>query len=205
MDENHTTADVQRYLDALAGDTPADPIIRALLDRAIGRLEMLCASMLYQKYHRLTLPPLSLQTAEVLGAVIERLLKAMREIRPRTVRDFFGLVNQHMRRELNDLARRLDEHPANVELRESLVPAPGSSASGLTPDTRRILAEIDGLPADEGEAFGLVRIQGLTHAVAAQVLDVSTKTVQRRLNRAVVLLAERLKDLRPAGGPRGEI
>jgi hypothetical protein len=47
MDENHTTAVVQRYLDALAGDTPADPIIRALLDRAIGRLEMLCASMLY--------------------------------------------------------------------------------------------------------------------------------------------------------------
>ena len=61
------------------------------------------------------------------------------------------------------------------------MPVPGSSASGLTPDTRRILAEIDGLPADEGEAFGLVRIQGLTHAVAAQVLDVSTKTVQRRL------------------------
>ena len=35
MSEDHTTAAVQRYLDALAGDTPADPIIRALLDRAV--------------------------------------------------------------------------------------------------------------------------------------------------------------------------
>ena len=205
MDENHTTAVVQRYLDALAGDTPADPIIRALLDRAIGRLEMLCASMLYQKYHRLTRPPLCLQTDEVLGAVVERLLKAMRAVRPRTVREFFGLVNQHMRRELNDLARRLDEQPADVELREGLVPAPASSGSGLTPDARRILEEIDGLPAEEREAFGLVRIQGLTLGEAAEVLDVSGKTVQRRLNRAVLLLAERLNDLRPTGGPRGEM
>jgi RNA polymerase sigma factor (sigma-70 family) len=204
MDENHTTAVVQRYLDALAGDAPADPIIRALLDRAIGRLEMLCGSMLYQKYHRLTQPPLCLQKDDVLGAVVERLLKAMRGVHPRTVREFFGLVNQHMRWELNDLARRLDEQPAVVELREGLVPAPASSGSGLTPDTRRILEEIDGLPAEEHEAFSLVRIQGLTLGEAAEVLDVSAKTVQRRLNRAVVLLAERLNDLRPTGGPRHE-
>ncbi len=43
MSENDITAAVQRYIDALAGDAPADPIIRALLDRAVGRLEMLCA------------------------------------------------------------------------------------------------------------------------------------------------------------------
>ena len=52
MGEDHTTAAVQRYLDALAGDAPADPIIRALLDRAVGRLEMLCAGMLYQELSR---------------------------------------------------------------------------------------------------------------------------------------------------------
>lgn len=60
MNANQTTAAVQRYLDALAEDGPADPIIRALLDRAVGRLEMLCAGMLYQSYPRLTRPPLSL-------------------------------------------------------------------------------------------------------------------------------------------------
>ena len=29
MSENHTTAAVQRYLDALAGETPAEPLVRA--------------------------------------------------------------------------------------------------------------------------------------------------------------------------------
>ena len=82
MSENHTTAAVQRYLDALAGDTPAEPLIRALLDRAVRRLQLLCASMLYRSYPRLTRPPLNLEADELLGAVVERLLKAMREARP---------------------------------------------------------------------------------------------------------------------------
>ena len=112
-----TTAVVQRYLDALAGDTPAEPIIRALLDQSVRRLQLLCANLLYRGYPRLMRPPLNLEPDELLGAVVERLLKAMRDARPRTVREFFALANQHMRWELNDLARRLDEQPAMVELR----------------------------------------------------------------------------------------
>jgi RNA polymerase sigma factor (sigma-70 family) len=201
MDQTHTTAAVQRFLDELAGDTPADPIIRALLDRAVRRLEMLCATMLYRGYRRLTQPPMNLHPDEMLGAVVERLLKAMREVRPRTVREFFALANQHMRWELNDLARRLDERPAAVELREGLVPAPASSHSALTPDGRRMLEAIDRLPGEEREAFSLVRIQGLTQVEAAEVLGVSTKTVQRRLNRGLLMLAEQLDDLRPTREP----
>ena len=44
-----------------------------------------------------------------LGAIAERLLKAQCEARPRAVRRFFALANQHLRWELNDLARRLDK------------------------------------------------------------------------------------------------
>jgi RNA polymerase sigma factor (sigma-70 family) len=194
---DRTTAVVQRYLDALAGEAPADPLIRALLDRAVGRLEMLCANMLYRSYPRLTRPPLRLETDEVVGAVVERLIKALGTVRPRTVREFFGLTNQHMRWELNDLARRLDERPANVELREEIVPAPAGSDSVLTPEARRILEAIDGLPEDEREAFNLVRIHGLTQPEVAEVLGVSIKTVQRRLNRGLVLLTQQLDDLRP--------
>ena len=61
-----------------------------------------------------------------------------------------------------------------------------------------MLEAIEGLPEDEREVFDLVRIQGLTHAEAATVVGVSEKTVQRRLNRARLLLAEQLADLRPA-------
>jgi RNA polymerase sigma factor (sigma-70 family) len=128
---------------------------------------------------------------------VERLLKAMRTTRPGNVRQFFALVNQHMRWELNDLARRLDEQPAVVQLDEGLVPAPPSSDSALTPDGRRMLEAIDNLPEDEREVFGLVRVQGMTHAEASEVLGVSPKTVQRRLNRSLLLLAKELDQLRP--------
>ena len=134
--------------------------------------------------------------------MVEGLLKAMRSIRPQTVRQFFALANQHMRWQLNDLARLLDEQPKSLELREGLVPAPASSGSGITSDGRRMLDAIDKLPEDEREVFGLVRLQGLTKAEAAGVLDVSTKTVQRRLNRARMLLAEELDDLRPKEEPQ---
>jgi RNA polymerase sigma-70 factor (ECF subfamily) len=197
MSDEHTTAAVQRYLDALAGDQPAEPIVRALLHRSVRRLQVLCGNLLYRQYRRLTLPPLNLQPDELLDAVVEHLLKAMRTVRPRTVRQFFALVNQHMRWELNDLARRLDKQSVPVELHEEMVPAPASSGSALTPDGRCMLEAIDKLPEDEREVFGLVRIQGMTHPEAAEVLGVSAKTVQRRLNRSLLLLAKELDHLRP--------
>jgi RNA polymerase sigma-70 factor (ECF subfamily) len=201
MSDEHTTAVVQRYLDELAGDSPAEPLVRALLDRAVRRLHLLCAKLLFRSYPRLTQPPLNLQADELLGAVAERLLKALREARPKTVRQFFALANQHMRWELNDLARRLDVQPAALELREGLVPAPDSSGSGLSPAGRRMLEAISGLPPDEREAFDLVRVQGMTQAEAAQVLGVAAVTVKRRLNRGLRLLAEQLADLRPGETP----
>ena len=61
-----------------------------------------------------------------------------------------------------------------------------------------MLEAIEGLPEEDREIFELVRIQGLTHPEAAGVVGVSEKTVQRRLNRARLLLAETLADLRPS-------
>jgi RNA polymerase sigma-70 factor (ECF subfamily) len=75
-----------------------------------------------------------------------------------------------------------------------------SSASQLSPNTRRILAAIENLPGEEREVFNLVRIQGMTQPDAAAVLGVSAKTVQRRLNRSRLLLAEQLEDLHPPPG-----
>jgi RNA polymerase sigma-70 factor (ECF subfamily) len=199
MDEAPTTVIIQRYLDALPGDAAAEPIVRELLERAVGRLRLLCARFLYKSYARLTRPPVNLETDELLGGVVARLLTALRTIHPPTVRRFFALANQHMRWQLNDLARRLDERPAAVALTDTgVVAPPASSASGLSPDGRRMLEVIEGLPEDEREVFDLVGIQGLTHAEVAMVVGVSEKTVQRRLNRARLLLAERLADLRPA-------
>src|ERR1700761_3041458 len=124
MSQDRTTAVVQRYLDELDGDSPAEPTVRALLDRSVRRLHLLCATFLHRSYPRLAQPPLNVQADELLGAVAERLLKALREARPRTVRELFALANQHVRWELNDLARRLDNQPGAVELNEGVVAAP---------------------------------------------------------------------------------
>ncbi len=208
MDHEQTTLDVQRYLDELGnldGSAPAEPIIRALIDRSVGRLQMLCEALLVRSYPRLMQPPLNLQSEEMLSAVVDRLIKAMQQVRPATVRQFFGLANQHMRWELNDLARRLDKHPADRELNAGLAMAPEPSASQLTPNAVRMLDAIDNLPDDEREVFGLVRIQGMTHTEAADLLDVSPKTIQRRLNRCMILLTASLGDLNPDTPPATEV
>jgi hypothetical protein len=67
MQEEPTTAIIQRYLDALPGDPAAEPIIRELLDRAVGRLRHLCAAYLYRRYPRLARPPVNLETDLCVG------------------------------------------------------------------------------------------------------------------------------------------
>jgi RNA polymerase sigma-70 factor (ECF subfamily) len=199
MAESETTLAVQKYLDELVeidGDAPAEPVIRALLGRAVHRLEMLCRKFLFRSYARLAKPPLNLDADELLSAVVERLIKALREARPKNVRQFFALANQHIRWELNDLARRLDKSRPGP-LNDELVPAPESSGATLGPDAVRMLDEIEGLPDDEREVFSLVRIQGMSQSDVAKVLGVSAKTVQRRLNRGLLLLTQKLADLQP--------
>src|SRR5436305_5808440 len=140
MDEEPTTAAIQRYLDALPGNAAAEPIIRELLGRAARRLRLLCSTLLHRSYPRLTQPPVNLETDELLGGVVAGLLTALRKVRPETVRQFFALANQHMRWQLNDLARLLDERPRAAALAESGVAAtPGSNDSCLSQDARRML------------------------------------------------------------------
>jgi hypothetical protein len=65
--------------------------------------------------HRARGHPLAVRQAgafdpdELLRAVVKGQLKALREARPTSARQFFALASQHMRWELNEMARRLDE------------------------------------------------------------------------------------------------
>jgi RNA polymerase sigma-70 factor (ECF subfamily) len=191
----NTTAAIQGYLDELAGlrgDSPAEPVVRSLLGTAAGRLHQLCANLLYRSYPRLARAPLNLQSEEMLSAVVERLMKALRAAQPGNVRQFFAIANQHMRWALNDLARRLDERTPLVALGDADPSSPQSSASQLSPIARRIFQVIDELPEDEREVFELVRIQGMTHREAAECVGVAERTVERRLTRGLLLLRQQL-------------
>jgi RNA polymerase sigma-70 factor (ECF subfamily) len=202
--EENTTAVVERYLSELAGvsgEDSVEPIIRALLSSSVRRLHLLSATLLHRSYPRLSKPPMNLQADEMLGGVVERMMKALRSVHPGTVREFFALANRHMRWELNEFARRLDREARAVELRESRLespPAVGEDSSRISPNTERMMEAIESLPEDERETFCLVRVQGMTYADAAAVLGVSVKTVQRRLARTLPLLAAQLRDLQPA-------
>jgi RNA polymerase sigma-70 factor (ECF subfamily) len=78
MSEEETSAVAQRYLGELAADSPAEPIVRALMDRSVRRLLLLCATPLHRRYSRLTRLPWNLQAHELLGAVAGRSLKVLR-------------------------------------------------------------------------------------------------------------------------------
>ncbi len=96
MTEERTTAVVKRYLYELGGDSPTEPIVRALLDRSVRRLQLLCATLLYRSYPRLTQPPLNVQADELLGAVTEtsdglRMLQAIGAL-PEDEREAFDLM-----------------------------------------------------------------------------------------------------------------
>jgi RNA polymerase sigma-70 factor (ECF subfamily) len=114
--------------------------------------------------------------------VAKRPLPALRQARPATARQFLALAGQPRRWELNDPPRRLDKQPEALELRAESVPASTSSATGLTPDRRPILAALDRLPEGACEASDPVRTQGLSPDEAAGVLAVSVRTAHRRLS-----------------------
>jgi RNA polymerase sigma-70 factor (ECF subfamily) len=197
MGKENTTIAVQEYLRELDGDSPSEPIVRALLERAAARLHTLCTTMLVRRYPRLMRYPTNLQSEEMLSAIVERLLKALRSVHPETPRQFFALANRHMRWELNDLARRLDQQTQVLGLHEDAAPSPETSGSVLGSDAIRMIEAIENLPEAEREVFELIRIQGITQSEAAELLQVSAKTVQRRLNRCLLILSEQLGDLRP--------
>jgi hypothetical protein len=46
MNEEPSTVLIQRYLDALPGDTDAKPTVRELLEPSVGRLRLSCAKFL---------------------------------------------------------------------------------------------------------------------------------------------------------------
>jgi RNA polymerase sigma-70 factor (ECF subfamily) len=192
------TVQLQKLVERLrAGDQGAfDELIR----HSCGRLEQLTRRMLrgfpgVQRWE---------QTDDVLQGALLRLLRALKAVRPASVREFFGLANEQVRRELLDLARHYygpegpgarhatrgaEEDGENpLHERADLSHEPGGLAEWC--ELHRHIRE---LPEDEREAVGLLFYQGLTQAEAAAVLGVTVRTVQRRWQAALLKLHGILK------------
>lgn len=165
----------------------ADEIIRA----AAARLERLARKMLRSFPAARALA----DTVEVaqLGSI--RLLSALRDVRPASTRDFFGLASLQMRRELLDLAARASARRA-AGLHQAPEPA------GPTDDSLELWCgfheAVEKLPAEEREVVGLVFYHGWAQAQVAEVMGVSDRQVRRLWASAGVRLRELLGGRFPA-------
>jgi RNA polymerase sigma-70 factor (ECF subfamily) len=145
------------------------------------------------------------ETGDVFQNAMLRLCRALQATVPPSLREFFRLAALQIRRELIDLARHHYGPAGPAAKHESQYPAGNGTTPNSAhdpPDTRdepsrlALWGEfhelIERLPEEEREAFDLVWYQGLTHAEAAAVLGVSTKTIQRRWQAACLKLHEAL-------------
>jgi RNA polymerase sigma factor (sigma-70 family) len=133
-----------------------------------------------------------------------RLLRALQDVQPGSVRDFFALAAQQIRRELIDLARHYygpqglganhATHAAEGSGLQPVDPAADGSAepSGLA-EWCEFHAKIEQLPEEQREVVGLLFYQGRAQTEAAQLLGVTVRTIQRRWHAALVELHDTMK------------
>jgi len=182
-------------------DANARQIVRELLSAAVDRIRRLCGSTLNRRYPRLVKGPFNVQPEEVLSAVVERLIKALRTLRPGTVREFYSLVTKHIRWELNGLARKLDgERHERLET-DLVAHEPKDIDEQFSPLGRRILEVIARLPQMDQDIFNLVRVRGMRQPDAAEVLGISERTIQRRLKHVLPHLWAELGAVQSPLGP----
>jgi RNA polymerase sigma-70 factor (ECF subfamily) len=160
-----------------------------LLGCACDRLSRLARKMLksYPNVHRWE------QTGDVLHNALFRLHRSLHQMTVETSRDFFRLAALHIRRELLDLARHYygPQGQAARHASQAGDPAhsshqPAAEAADVTNEPQRLAAwsafheQIDALPAEEREVVDLLWYQGLSQAEAADLLQVSERTIKRR-------------------------
>lgn len=185
MQPDGNTAHIQKCLDrAVGGEQGA---YEELLARAARRLRKLTVAM-FNAYPHLKRWE---QADDVFQNAVLRLYRSLAEVQPRTVRDFFALAATQIRRTLIDLARH-HFGPEGEAARHHSDPGTdvleGHGAADEEPATLEAWARfhhaVDLLPEDEREVVHLIWYGGITRREAAEVLDISERTVLRRLQRA---------------------
>jgi RNA polymerase sigma factor (sigma-70 family) len=184
---------MQRFLPgAVAGDEAA---LNALLRHCGERLTFLTRRMLgdYRRVRRWA------ETDDVLQNALLRLVAALRQVKPATSRDFLALATLQIRRELIDLARHFygpeglgarHDSRGNRESheREPVDPPDARSEPSSLAQWTELHEQIGALPEEEREVVGLLFYQGMSQNEAAEVLNISVRTLQRRWHDALCKL-----------------
>jgi RNA polymerase sigma-70 factor (ECF subfamily) len=158
----------------------------ALLDHACDRLLRLTRKMFHAR------PDLRRweQTDDVFQNAMLRLHRALKDVKPESVRHFFNLAAVMIRRTLLDLVKHHRGHAA----RHHTDGQPPDEEGGAIHDRAdqpedleswsTFHAQVETLPDEEREVVNLVWYEGLTQEEAANVLGISLRTLKRRWHSA---------------------
>jgi RNA polymerase sigma factor (sigma-70 family) len=199
VDDTIETRELHLWLDRTKeGDLSA---LDELFRRVSSRLERIARNMLkrFSRLERWT------DAEDIVQSAALRLIRALKEIRPESKRDFYALAATQIRREALDLTRSLyGEHGIGAN-HDSICGRNDDSRQGWDPPSQMDQAELDRwvafheqvekLPTDEREVVGLYFYHGWSQAEIAELFQVTTKTIQRRWQSALSLLRENLCEL----------
>ncbi|MGB7344463.1 MAG: sigma-70 family RNA polymerase sigma factor [Pirellulaceae bacterium] len=203
--EIENTAQLRLLVDRVVADDP--DAFDELAARATERLRALSHTML-RKYPQVKRWE---DTDDIMQAALMRLHRSLKEVRPATTREFYGLAVTQIRRSLIDLVRHYcgpQGHGANHHSQGGGKAADDSggylakaAADSESPETISDWAAfhetVEKLPAEEQEVFTLIWYGGLLRKDVATLLAIADKTVLRRFNRARIQLQELLGDDAP--------
>jgi RNA polymerase sigma factor (sigma-70 family) len=192
------TTQLRRWVERIrAGDLAArDEMLRAVHDR----LERLARKMLRR------FPDVARweDTGDLLQNALLRLLRALQQVEPTSVRAFFGLAAEQMRRELLDLTRHYRarqasgvsaaERPGNDSTTPWLDPPDSIDGPDDLEKWSSFHEAVAELPVEQREVVGLIYYHGWAQAQVAEQLAISKRTVQRHWNAAMLRLHDVLKE-----------
>ena len=197
MDSSGTqTRQLQQLLDRLrAGDESARD---ALIEHSCERLRRLTRKL------KQDFPGVGRehQTDDIFQDAVLRLYRSLQDVQPENFRAFMGLAATQIRRELIDLARKLCG-PEGIAAKHATNAGRESQSTGQAPryekaqDTAgpatlllwtEFHQHVEQLPDEEREVFDLIFYQELSQADAAELLDISVRTIKRRWRSAKLIL-----------------
>lgn len=173
-----------------------------LAAQASGRLRGLAHSMLrgFPQVKRWE------DTDDILQAALMRLYRSLKEVRPESTREFYGLAALQIRRSLLDLVRHYygpQGHGANHHSQGGGKAADDSGGAIMEASEQHSQPDsldgwlafhqaIETLPDDQREVFELIWYGGMKRGDVATLLAVDQKTVLRRFTRARMTLQQTL-------------
>jgi RNA polymerase sigma-70 factor (ECF subfamily) len=187
---------MQRLVDRMrAGDAAAS---NELFSRVIARMEGIARRMLrrfpgVQRWE---------DAEDIVQKAAVRLWRALKQIKPDSMRAFYGLAAEQVRRELLDMARHYygplglgTRHESNLHLENSggdLVPRPELAVMGEQPEEAERWAKfheaVAKLKPEEREVFSLTFYHGWGQKDIAELIHKDERTVRRRWRNACLHL-----------------